>query len=53
VVVAVDGTDVVTAEDLGSHLALRTRPGDVVEVTVLRDGTERTVELELGSRPTR
>ena len=51
VVVAIDGTELATAEDLGGHLALQTRPGDTVELTVLRDGRERTVELELGTRP--
>nr|WP_241991863.1 hypothetical protein [Halorubrum sp. SS7] len=38
-------------EDLASYLALRTRPGDTLEVTVLRDGTEQTIELTLVSRP--
>ena len=51
VVLSVDGTPVGSFEDLASHLALETRPGDTVRLTVLQDGRERTVELTLGSRP--
>jgi len=51
VMLAIDGTPTDTTEALGSYLALETRPGDTVPMTVLRDGEERTVEVELGSRP--
>ncbi|WP_049922912.1 S1C family serine protease [Halopiger djelfimassiliensis] len=51
ILLAIDGTEITTSEDLGSHLALQARPGETVELTVLRDGSERTVELELGTRP--
>jgi S1-C subfamily serine protease len=51
VLLAVEETDLLTGEDLGSHLALRTRPGDSVELTVLREGRERTVTVEVGRRP--
>lgn len=53
VVVAVDGRPTNSLEDLASYLALRTRPGETLDVTVLRDGTEQTVELTLVSRPER
>ncbi|MFC6730877.1 PDZ domain-containing protein, partial [Natronoarchaeum mannanilyticum] len=53
VLVEIDATEVVTTEDLGSYLALNAAPGDTVECRVLRDGTERTVEVELGVRPGR
>jgi serine protease Do len=52
VLLAIDGTTTDTTESLGSHLALETRPGDTVPLTVRRDGSERTVEVELGTRPT-
>ena len=52
VVVALDDTPIPTREALASFLALRTSPGDTIDVTVLRDGEEQTVELTLGSRPT-
>lgn len=51
VILAVDGTSMESFEDLASYLALETRPGDTVRLTVLRDGTERTVEVTLDSRP--
>jgi serine protease Do len=53
VLLAIDGTQTDTTEALGSHLALKTSPGDTVSLTVLRDGEERTVEAELGARPER
>ncbi len=51
VMLAIDGTELVTAEDLGSYLALHTNPGDTVEIALLRDGDRMTVDLELGDRP--
>lgn len=51
VLLEIDGTTVPTPEDLWSYLALETRPGDVVELAVLRDGSRQTVDLELGTRP--
>ncbi|WP_415381734.1 S1C family serine protease [Halosimplex sp. TS25] len=51
VVVAMEDTPIPTREALASFLALETSPGDTIDVTVLRDGEEQTVELTLGSRP--
>ena len=51
IVVGVGGTEVETQADLSNFLALETSPGDTVQFTVLRDGTETTVEFELGERP--
>lgn len=51
IIVAIDGTELKTVEDLGSYVTLQTRPRDTVDLTVLRDGTERTVSLELRTRP--
>ncbi|AFO56205.1 putative periplasmic serine proteinase [Natrinema sp. J7-2] len=53
VLLAVDGTELTTKEDLGSYLALETRPGDTVELTISRSGSELTVPIELGTRPLR
>ena len=47
VIVAVDGDPVDDATDLTTTLARR-RPGDTVELTVVRDGDPRRVEVELG-----
>ena len=51
VIRAVDDRAIETSEALGSYLALETSPGETVEVTVLRDGREETVPVELGTRP--
>ncbi|WP_123534049.1 S1C family serine protease [Halosimplex salinum] len=50
-VVAMEDTPIRTRQALASFLALETSPGDTIDVTVLRDGEEQTVELTLGSRP--
>jgi S1-C subfamily serine protease len=51
VILAMDDTPIEQQEALSTFLALETSPGSTVDVTVLRDGREETVELTLGSRP--
>jgi 2-alkenal reductase len=51
IVVAIDGAVVKDFEDLVNHLASRTSVGDLVTVTVVRDGAEVSVELTLEERP--
>lgn len=51
VIRALDDVEVRTMADLSTYLALETSPGDVIAVTVLRDGEEAVVDLELGTRP--
>ncbi|GAA0219406.1 trypsin-like peptidase domain-containing protein [Halobacterium noricense] len=51
VVVGIGGTDVEVQADLSNYLALEASPGESVEFTVLRDGSETTVSFELGERP--
>ena len=51
VITAMDDTAVKTMEDLSSFLALKTSPGKTIELTVVRDGSEQTVDLTLGKRP--
>jgi putative serine protease PepD len=50
VVVEFDGEKVTSAVALQSAVDAR-RPGDTVEVTVVRDGSRRTFEVTLGVRP--
>lgn len=38
-------------ERLSAFLALETRPGDTIEIEIVRDGNRETVEVTLGSRP--
>ncbi|MFO8113897.1 MAG: trypsin-like peptidase domain-containing protein [Halorubrum sp.] len=50
-IVALDDAPVVESADLSQYLALETRPGDTIAVTVVRDGDEETVDVTLGTRP--
>jgi putative serine protease PepD len=49
-VTAIDGREVATADDLASAIDDH-KPGDRIELTVQRDGEQRTIEVELGTRP--
>ncbi|MFN3929526.1 MAG: S1C family serine protease, partial [Thermoflexus sp.] len=49
-IVAVEGEPVDQAHPLADHLR-RYRPGDIVHLTVLRDGEERIVAITLGHAP--
>jgi 2-alkenal reductase len=51
VIVAVDGQPVQAMDDLIVYLVKETRPGDEIVLSLLRDGEERQVEVELGERP--
>jgi len=50
VVIAIDGQPVRSFDDLLTYIALETEPGQTVQLTVLRDGAEKTLEVTLGSR---
>lgn len=52
VITAVDGRDVRVFDDLLGYLVMNTSVGDTIELQILRDGKEMTVELELEARPT-
>ncbi|NEU57227.1 S1C family serine protease [Halorussus sp. MSC15.2] len=51
VIVAIGNQSVTSREDLLSYLFTETRPGETVEVTVLRDGERRTVNVTVTERP--
>lgn len=52
IITAIDGTAISGIDDLISYLVTNTRPGDEVELTVIRvDGDEETVSVTLGTRP--
>lgn len=51
VILAIDGRRIVDRDDLLSYLLLETRPNETVNVTILRDGQNQTVEVTLGERP--
>jgi S1-C subfamily serine protease len=50
VVVGLDDRTVTSEADYASYLTFSTAPGDDVAVTVLRDGSRRTVDLTVGGR---
>jgi S1-C subfamily serine protease len=50
VILQVDDEDIVTPDDLAEAIADR-RPGEVVTLTILRDGERQQVEVTLGERP--
>jgi S1-C subfamily serine protease len=50
VILRVDDRDIVTPNDLGEVVAAH-QPGEVVKVTILRDGEQKQIDLKLGKRP--
>lgn len=50
-IIALDGQPVRSFGDLNSFLAFQASVGQTVEVTLLRNGQEHTVEITLGARP--
>ncbi len=51
VITAIDGVEINTMEDLIAHLVAINRPGDTINLEVLRDGGQTEIAVTLGSRP--
>jgi S1-C subfamily serine protease len=51
VITAIDGTPVLTFDDLLIYLSLNTSPGQTVTLTILRNGETREVQVTLEARP--
>ena len=51
VIISVDGQPVNSFDDLLIYIALNTRPGQDVTLTILRDGEQRDVQVTLEERP--
>ncbi|MGV8025855.1 MAG: S1C family serine protease [Anaerolineaceae bacterium] len=49
-ITAVDGTALKNYNQLLTYMFMNKAPGDTITVTVLRNGTERNIEVTLGSR---
>ncbi len=49
VIVAADGTTVTSAEQLRGLIAAK-KPGDTMQLTIVRNGSRKTVQVTLGSR---
>jgi S1-C subfamily serine protease len=52
VIVEIGNRSIESPNDLAQYLALEASPGETVEVTVLRDGEEQTLNVTLAERPT-
>jgi 2-alkenal reductase len=50
-ITAIDGQPLTSFDDMLIYMARYTSPGDTVQLTVLRDGSEQRVPLTLGTRP--
>ena len=50
-IIAIDGLPVASFADINRYLVYATHPGQGIELTVLREGAEKTVQLTLGARP--
>lgn len=50
-IIAINGTEITSSDDLISYLVFETEAGQTVDLTVVRDGKEITVPLTLGERP--
>jgi 2-alkenal reductase len=50
-IVAVDGNTVLSSDDLIAYLVFESEVGQVVDLTVIRDGEEMVIPLMLGERP--
>ena len=51
IIVAVDGRPVESGQDLTVYLETHTRVGDTVELTIIRDGREERLPVQLDERP--
>lgn len=51
IIIAIDDTPIPNMDALLAYVVERTRPGDTVRFTVLRDGVETAVSITMGTRP--
>ncbi len=51
ILTAIDGNKIGAMEDMVKYLETKTRIGQVVNLTILRDGKEQTVQATLGEQP--
>ncbi|MBI3964941.1 MAG: trypsin-like peptidase domain-containing protein [Chloroflexi bacterium] len=51
IITAIDGKRVTKVEDIISYLDAKKSPGDTVKLSILREGKEQTVDVQLGEFP--
>jgi S1-C subfamily serine protease len=52
IIIALSGTRIKGTDDLSTFLEEHTLPGQTIDVTIVRNGQEMTVQLKVGTRPT-
>ena len=50
-IIRADDLDILEFSELLSYLMLNKKPGDTIDVVVLRNGEEQTLTITLGERP--
>ena len=51
IIVALDGEHVTSLQEMTVYLETETQVGDIIEVTITRDGEEESVQVTLAERP--
>jgi S1-C subfamily serine protease len=51
VIIEIDGTRIRNLDDMSSYLEANTLPGQIIDVTIVRNGEVLTLSLTLGNRP--
>lgn len=51
IIIAIDGTRITGIDSMSAYLEENTTPGNVVELTIIRDNQTIIVDLEIGKRP--
>jgi len=51
IILAINNTTIISGDDISSYLEEYTSPGQTINITIERAGSEMTISLELGTRP--
>ncbi len=51
IITAIDSEPIRNSDQLSQYLLFNKRPGDQIQITVIRDNQQRTTEFEVGNRP--
>jgi len=51
ILIAIDGSKIREMEDMIKYLETKTQVGQLVDLTIVRDGKERTIQVKLGEQP--
>jgi S1-C subfamily serine protease len=51
IILAINNTTIIRGDDISSYLEEYTSPGQTINITIERNGSEMTISLELGTRP--